>query len=324
MSCARTMPHGLALAASAEDARLDRRPAHEGEVGAGLADIPETGDDFFALEYVPGAFGIARRFDTQFGFPISVMAVQEITGRPVNDGQDAGTQNGAAAMFARFDQKWDFQGSDRAANPADDIVLFQPGFAGKRVAKNQANLSFVGPTGLQNLGGPGIGTWIEVRRARQRRLAPGLDGMAILLVTSESGIVLVREGEVGSAQFVGNQVGVVAGVGKAEAGIALAAIDDIELLFGIDADLVHLGFLSTWRGTQHPMGVSPTGVLVGSPVRSMAGVSLRGNSGRLCYRPEHLLNDHVIGDDDLVGYQTVQFQQQGVRVVLVIRAQGGT
>ena len=28
--------------------------------------------------------------------------------------------------------------------------------------------------------------------------------------------------------------------------------------------------------------------------------------------------------DDLVEYQTVQFQQQGVRVVLVIRAQGRT
>lgn len=244
MSCARTVLHGLALAASAEHVRLDCRPAHEGEVGAGMADIPEAGDDFFVPEYVPGVFGIGRRFDAQLGFPISVMAVQEITGRPVNDSQDAGAQNGAAAMFARFDQKWNFQGSDRAANPADDILLFQPGFAGKRVAQNQADLSFVGSTGFQNLGGPGVGTWIEVGRARQRRLAPGLDGMAILLVTSESGIVLIRVGEVGSAQFVGNQVGMVAGVGKAEAGIALAAIDDIELLFCIDADLVHLGFLS--------------------------------------------------------------------------------
>ena len=53
-------------------------------------------------------------------------------------------------------------------------------------------------------------------------------------------------------------------------------------------------------------------------------MSLRGNSGRLRYRLEHLLNDHVIGDDDLVEYQTVQFQQQGVRVLLVIRAQGRT
>ncbi len=85
------MPHGLASALSAEDARLDRRTAHEGEVGAGLADIPETGDDFFALEYVQGTFGIGRRLDVQVSFTISVMAVQEIAGRPVNDGQDAGT-----------------------------------------------------------------------------------------------------------------------------------------------------------------------------------------------------------------------------------------
>lgn len=59
-----------------------------------------------------------------------------------------------------------------------------------------------------------------------------------------------------------------------------------------------------WNPTPH--GCEPHGVLVGSPGRSTAGVSLRGNSGRLRYLLEHLLNDHVIGDDDLVRYQTVQ------------------
>ena len=162
------MPHSLALVMSAEDARLDRRAAHEGEVGAGLADIPETGIDFFAPEYVPGKFGIGRGVDAQLSVPLSVMAVQEVAGCPVNDSQDAGTQNGAAALFARLNQKWCFQGSDRAANPTDDIVLFQPGFAGKRVAQNQTDLSLVGPTELENLGGPGIGAWVEVGCARQR------------------------------------------------------------------------------------------------------------------------------------------------------------
>jgi hypothetical protein len=39
-------------------------------------------------------------------------------------------------------------------------------------------------------------------------------------------------------------------------------------------------------------------------------------------RLEGLLYDHVIGDDNLIGQQAVQLQQQGVRVLLVIRVEG--
>ena len=104
---------------SAENTRLDRRTAHEGQVGTGLADGPETGDDFFVLEYIPWAFSIGRGFDGQVGFPVSIVAVQEIAGGPVYDGKKAGAQDGGAAMLACFDQERNFQCSGRAPDPAD-------------------------------------------------------------------------------------------------------------------------------------------------------------------------------------------------------------
>jgi hypothetical protein len=86
----------------------------------------------------------------------------------------------------------------------------------------------------------------------------------------------------------------------------------------IDTHLVHLGFLSTsWNPTP---GREPHGV-VGWFAGPEYGGRWCGDSGRLrhCLEPGQR---PVIGDDDLVGQQAVQLQQQGVGVVLVIRAQG--
>lgn len=120
---------------------LDRRTAHESQIGNGLAGVPETGDDFLMLEYIAGAFGICREFDGQVGLPVSIVAVHEVAGGPVCDGKKAGAQDGGTAMLACFDQERNFQGSGRAPDPVNDIMLFQPGFAAVRVAQGQADLS---------------------------------------------------------------------------------------------------------------------------------------------------------------------------------------
>ena len=49
---------------------------------------------------------------------------------------------------------------------------------------------------------------------------------------------------------------------------------------------------------------------------------MQRDSGRLHCRLEDWLDDYVIGEDDLVGQKAVQLQQQGVRVLLVIRVEG--
>ena len=57
-------------------------------------------------------------------------------------------------------------------------------------------------------------------------------------------LLALRERQVGPAQLVGDLVGVIAGVGEAEAAVTHAAIDHVALLLRIDAYLVHVGVLS--------------------------------------------------------------------------------
>ena len=75
VSAGEALLHRVLPSKSPEDTRLDRRAAHEGEVGAGLADVPETGDDFFAPQHVLGPVGVARRLDAQVGFAVGGMAI---------------------------------------------------------------------------------------------------------------------------------------------------------------------------------------------------------------------------------------------------------
>lgn len=237
-------------ATSLKDAGFDRRPSHESDVGAGFPDVLETRDNLPSMQDVPGLFGSVGRFDAQVRFAVAGMAVQKVAGCPIHDAENAGTQDGAAAVLARFDQERNFQGSGRAVDPTNDIMLLEPGFAGVSVARNQAYLALLGAAGFQNLGGILIGAGIEVGRARQGRLAPGVDGITVLFVAGEGRIVLVGECQVRPAQLLGDLIGVVAGVGKAKAGIAFAAIDHVKLLLGIDADFVHVRFLSKRCGTR--------------------------------------------------------------------------
>ena len=74
-----------------------------------------------------------------------------------------------------YKRQGDLQAPRRAADPADDIVFLQPGFAGAGITEDQADLSFAGAAGFEDLAGLGIRAGIEVGRARQRGQAPGLD-----------------------------------------------------------------------------------------------------------------------------------------------------
>jgi hypothetical protein len=59
-----------ATPASPEKPRLDRGAAHESEVGRGLADVLETGNDFFTAHDVPGQVGRIGGLDAEIGFPM--------------------------------------------------------------------------------------------------------------------------------------------------------------------------------------------------------------------------------------------------------------
>ena len=78
---------------------------------------------------------------------------------------------------------------------------------------------------------------------RQRGPAPGLDGGAYLRVRNggDRGVIRLRERQVGTAQLVGDLVGVIAGVGKAEAAVTPAAIDHVALLPGSMLTLFVIG-----------------------------------------------------------------------------------
>jgi hypothetical protein len=55
---------------------------------------------------------------------------------------------------------------------------------------------------------------VGIGRVRQGRLAPGLDGSAVLFVAGEGRVVLVRERQVGTAQLAGDLVGMVRALAK--------------------------------------------------------------------------------------------------------------
>lgn len=243
---------------SLKDARLDRRTTHEFDIGTGLADVAETRDKLFSPQDRPGAIDIAGRFDDQVGFPVGGVTIQKITRCPIYDGKEMSAQDGASAVLAGLNQQRHLKNSAGAPYMADDIVFFEPGGARSGIAQDQTHPALLDATGLQNPGDLGVGAWIEIGAACQGRLAPGPDGIAILLVARQSCIILVGEDQVGAVQFPGDLIGMVTGIREAETGLAFATIDDIELLIGIDLHVAHLGFLSRSRGTRSPRGVGPT------------------------------------------------------------------
>ena len=83
----------------------------------------------------------------------------------------------------------------------------------------------------------------------------------------------------------------------------------------------HLGFLSLLRGTRSPQGKGLTG-FGWSPEQKRGRSTMAGDLGSLHRRLDNSLMSDTIGDHDLVGNQAVEFQQQAVCVLLIIKAQG--
>ena len=178
-----------------KDARLDRFPAHEGDVGAGLADLPETRHDLFAtVEDFPGAIGIPAAADHQIRRMVSRMPVQKFTAIPFDDSQQAGGQDRAAAIGAGLDQQGDLEGSRRAADLADHVMFFQPGLPCPPVAGNQPDLGASVPAALQNPFGLGIRAGVEVSFSRQWRASPGTHGSPVFFVAAERAEIIGADG----------------------------------------------------------------------------------------------------------------------------------
>ena len=122
------------------------------------------------------------------------------------------------------------------------MKLVQPATAGVGVAEHQAHGAAIAPAALQDPCHPGGGCRIEIGPLLQPRVPPGFDGRPVLGVALQRAVVAVAESQCRLFEPAGDLVCVVVCVVEAEAAVAVAAGDDVQLLVGVQGD-VHDRFL---------------------------------------------------------------------------------